>query len=61
MAGIVGGSWFVFYVWHFRLELTRMLLKMNASVPLADKFHKNTGKVHICINLRFSESKVYAK
>ena len=25
-----------------------MLLTMNASVPLADKFHKNTGKSHIC-------------
>ncbi|KAJ7373562.1 Palmitoyltransferase zdhhc17 [Desmophyllum pertusum] len=27
----------------FGLELTRMLLTMNASVPLADKFHKNTA------------------
>ena len=26
-----------------RLELTRMLLTMNASIALADKFHKNTG------------------
>ena len=24
-----------------------MLLTMNASVPLADKFHKNTGKVKL--------------
>lgn len=31
-----------------RLELTRMLLTMNASIALADKFHKNTGA---CVSL----------
>ena len=30
---------------HFSLELTRMLLTMKATVPLADKCHKNTGKL----------------
>ena len=35
-------KWYV--LCSYRLELTRMLLTMNASVPLADKFHKNTGK-----------------
>ena len=30
---------------HFSLELTRMLLTMKATVPLADKCHQNTGKL----------------
>ena len=45
--GVTCGSLFVMFgVNCSRLELTRMLLTMNASVPLADKFHKNTGRVH---------------